>query len=368
MPVGFGFSVGDFVASIKLAGTVIDSLSSSSKSSAELQEIFYQLHSLETALKDVKHLEMDESRHVEKLVLMQSAAQCQETINDFLRKTESYQPHLLQNKDAITAKDQWKKVKWALCKKKDLAQVKVDLLVHTESINLLLTTLQMRNMNLNQKDQQAHRESIIACVQNGFSRCMWKLKLISNDLTGILSQTRQCLEAARRTITINIRVFQMLLELRNILLAVPAQVERQRPVFLNDAAGRYSPFHLEFIKSWESLISVLSNNFKSIGTASQRIQDGNFTIHDAHTKKDIMLNAAWEDCFVPGQYVEMSMIIDNSILPVGTCPKCQHKCPTEEGKEAKWSVPSKRFLETGTNQYIVEHVILYSCSDSLTRM
>ena len=141
MPVGFGFSVGDFIASIKLVRTVIDSLSSSSKSSVELQEIFYQLHSLETALKDVKHLEVDGSLDAENLALKQSATQCQETINDFLRNTESYQPHLLQKKDASTANDQWKKIKWALCKKKDLAQFKVDLLVHTDSISLLLTTL-----------------------------------------------------------------------------------------------------------------------------------------------------------------------------------------------------------------------------------
>jgi hypothetical protein len=35
------------------------------------------------------------------------------------------------------------KIKWAICKKDDLAKLKADLVRHTESIQLLLTTLQM---------------------------------------------------------------------------------------------------------------------------------------------------------------------------------------------------------------------------------
>ena len=46
MSVGFGFSVGDFLQAIQLVGTVIDSLSASSKSSAELRELLHQLYSL----------------------------------------------------------------------------------------------------------------------------------------------------------------------------------------------------------------------------------------------------------------------------------------------------------------------------------
>ncbi|KAL8868896.1 MAG: hypothetical protein Q9174_004681, partial [Haloplaca sp. 1 TL-2023] len=75
MSVGFGFSAGDFIAAIKLVGTVIDALGNSSKASSELQELLAQLHSLETALRDVKNLEIHESLHAEHVALRQSAAQ-----------------------------------------------------------------------------------------------------------------------------------------------------------------------------------------------------------------------------------------------------------------------------------------------------
>lgn len=35
------------------------------------------------------------------------------------------------------------KIKWVLCKKEDLSRFKLDLVGHTESIQMLLTTLRM---------------------------------------------------------------------------------------------------------------------------------------------------------------------------------------------------------------------------------
>ena len=35
------------------------------------------------------------------------------------------------------------KIKWALCKKEDVVRFKTDLMAHTESIELLLTTVHM---------------------------------------------------------------------------------------------------------------------------------------------------------------------------------------------------------------------------------
>jgi hypothetical protein len=54
MSVGFGFSVGDFIAAIELVGTVIDALRSSGSAATEYRELVGQLLSLETALLQVK--------------------------------------------------------------------------------------------------------------------------------------------------------------------------------------------------------------------------------------------------------------------------------------------------------------------------
>lgn len=339
MSVGFGFSVGDFVQAVKLVGTVIDSLSASSKSSAELRELLHQLYSLETALHEVKRLEVDESLHAEVLALKQSAAQCQRTISGFLDRTQVYQPQVLDNNGrGNTFQAKWRTLRWTLCNKKEIVQFKTDLLANTESIQMLLGTLQMKSMQLNQKGQERAQVSLVSQIQAGFGVCMARLCPISDTLSTISAHAKDCLENTRRIISVNVRVFQVILDIQNHLKNIPGQVERQQPVYLNDALGRYAPFHLEFIRSSEALVSVLSINFKVIGSAAEKIQNGDFTIHDKHTKQDIELSRSWEEFFAPGQHVEMSMIFDRPKGCTNLCPKCQSVCVVEPAKDVTWWV------------------------------
>lgn len=143
MSVGFGFSAGDFIAAVQLVGTVIDALRDSGDSSAEYRSLIGQLYTLETALLRVKRVELDDSQHAEVIALRQAAAQCQRTIDAFWEKINKYQPSLRSGGSGSRVKDGWRKVKWAVCKKEDVLRFKADLMAHTESIELLLTTVQM---------------------------------------------------------------------------------------------------------------------------------------------------------------------------------------------------------------------------------
>jgi len=49
----------------------------------------------------------------------------------------------------------------------------------------------------------------------------------------------------------NIKVFQIVLEMQQTILRIPGQVQHQQPVYLIDALGKHSPFHLEFVRSAE---------------------------------------------------------------------------------------------------------------------
>lgn len=336
MSVGFGFSVGDFIAAIQLVRTVIDALSTSSHSSVELQELLRQLQSLDTALREVETLQVDESLFAEILALKQSAAQCQMTINEFLQNTESYQPHLLQSSNVL--KGSWKKVKWALCKSKDVNKFKADLVIHTESIQLLLATMQMKNVEFNRKSLERGQISIFSRIQTNFSTYMRKLATVTTMLEPISRNAQECLETSRRIISMNVRVFQVVLNIQKLLSTIPGQIDRQQPVYLVDAVGRHAPFHLEFIKSSEALINVLSINFRGLGAASKKIQNGDFALQDSHTTKDINLKGAWDGCFTPGQKVEMSMIFDRSKSGSTSCPKCRFKCIAQAERDVDWSV------------------------------
>ncbi|KAF8867191.1 hypothetical protein BDZ45DRAFT_609401, partial [Acephala macrosclerotiorum] len=143
MSVGFGFSVGDFIAAIELVGTVIDSLRSSGEAAAEYRELVSQLFSLETALIQVKNLEFEEVQYAEVVALRQAAAQCQRTIDGFWEKVKKCNPAMGNSSLGSSMKGRWEKIKWAVCKKDDVARFKADLVGHTESIQLLLTAVQI---------------------------------------------------------------------------------------------------------------------------------------------------------------------------------------------------------------------------------
>lgn len=145
MSVGFGFSAGDFIAAIEFVGTVIDALRSSGEAGAEYRELVGQLHSLETALSQVKRLEFDESQYAEVIALRQAAGQCRRTIDAFMEKIQKYQPSLSTDGHSrkMSMKDGWRRIKWAVCKKEDVVKFKADLMGHTQSIILLLMTVQM---------------------------------------------------------------------------------------------------------------------------------------------------------------------------------------------------------------------------------
>ncbi|KAL8864434.1 MAG: hypothetical protein Q9174_007357 [Haloplaca sp. 1 TL-2023] len=227
--------------------------------------------------------------------------------------------------------EKWKRIKWAVCKKKDLVQFKMDLMAHTESIQLLLTLLQFKSLDLNHVDQRANQHSMISLIQDGFSSCMQRISGVDGVLNTVVAGAQECVEGVRRIMAINVQVFHIVLRLQNLLLSIPGQIERQQPVYFSDALGRYSPFHLEFIRSPEALLSVLSDNFKGLGAGSKKIEDGHFTMHDAISKRDIDLTLPWEQCFMPGQRVEMSMLIKRQDFNRGICPNCAWECEDVSG-------------------------------------
>ena len=143
MSVGFGFSAGDFIVAFELVATIIDALRESGDASSAYREIVRELYTLETALLRVKRLELDPTQTAEHIALKQAAAQCQRTIDNFWQKMRKYQPHLRVGGSSSRVKDGWMKIKWALCKKDEVAKFRADLVGHTESIQLLLTTVQM---------------------------------------------------------------------------------------------------------------------------------------------------------------------------------------------------------------------------------
>ena len=158
---------------------------------------------------------------------------------------------------------------------------------------------------------------------------------MSDSIATSVVQGRELLESANQIVRTNVHIFQIVLNIQNIITRIPGQVERQQPVYLIDGLGKASPFHLEFVRSAEALVAVLAVNFQKYG-AESKIRDGEFVIEDSATKQDIDLRKDWDLCSAPGQRVEMSMIFQQSQISITACPKCKAKCKSNPGGDVQW--------------------------------
>jgi hypothetical protein len=146
----FGFSVGDFLAALKLVSTIIDGLRASGHSSTRYRDLLSELYTLEDALIRVKRLDIlgddeDGSQTSERIALQQAAALCQRSMHEFYQKIEKNQPHLTTRAAGGKnwLKDGWMKIKWATCRAEDVDLFQAELRGHRGSIEILLLTLQL---------------------------------------------------------------------------------------------------------------------------------------------------------------------------------------------------------------------------------
>lgn len=251
MSAGFGFSVGDFIAAIELVVNIIDALRSSGSASAAFQDLVSELSTLHITLVKVSEIQLDPSQTSDRLALEEAAAQCQHTIHAFWTKIEKYQPYLQQNGPQSSVKDAWMKIRWALCKKEDLAEFKAALQGHRGAIELLLVTLQMNRTSLEARQQDAQQKSMASRVQYLSFQVMGQFATVKNSIASSIQQGEKLLDLTGHVLRTNLEVFNTVLSLQNYILSIPSQVMRQQPVYFWDARGFYAPFQLEFINSSE---------------------------------------------------------------------------------------------------------------------
>jgi chromosome segregation ATPase len=137
------FSVGDFISSLSLVRDLIKALEQGAGSAQEYRDLIRELYSLERALLEVKHLNVDESLQHRKNAIKQVACQCQEMITSFLSKINKYQSALRINGSGNVLKDTLRKMQWALFKAEDIRKFRAQISGHWSSLLTLLMTLKL---------------------------------------------------------------------------------------------------------------------------------------------------------------------------------------------------------------------------------
>ncbi|KAH7088813.1 hypothetical protein FB567DRAFT_547668 [Paraphoma chrysanthemicola] len=326
MVVGFGFSVGDFLATLNLVATIIGALRSASHSASIFRDLLNELLNLERALIQVKHIDLDDSQRFEEIALYQAATQCQRSIDGFWNRIQKYQPHFSRTTTTSTVKDAWMKIKWTMCEKKEVDGFRAEIQAHTSSILVLLGAIQANATTKNARNQREQYKSLAGSIQSFAMQAMGKMSAIMDGVSKTALQSATLVQTCAQILQTNLRVFQMVYDIQLFVTTIPGQVQRQQPVYFLDPLNRESPFHLEFVRSAEALRAVLKVNLEPTQFGPEMIDRGDFVIEELGTQNPIDITQNWETCFTPGQRVGMSMVFreEVSTSSSSSCPRCRH--------------------------------------------
>jgi hypothetical protein len=70
---------------------------------------------------------------------------------------------------------------------------------------------------------------------------------------------------------------------------------------------------------------VLKINFEKVPSGSRKIDNGEYVLMEAASKRQIDLSADWDACFMPGQRVEMRMTFQRQSRRLNSCPSCAYE-------------------------------------------
>ena len=140
----------------------------------------------------------------------------------------------------------------------------------------------------------------------------------------------------------NMKIYKMVMEMQAIISQqLPPQVERQQPALFEDAHGRISPVHIEFINTFEAFQAVLEVRFRHVA-GLRKVQRNEYAISDKSSKRKLNLHGHWDSLFLPGRKVVMSMLFQGQThTTMSRCPNLN--CETEnavgdpaQGVDIEW--------------------------------
>lgn len=316
MPVGFGFSVGDFIAALELLGTVIDALRDSGNASTNFKALVDDVEQLKLTLLRVQQVRLDPRLRNEELGIDAAATRGLLAIEHFWRKVQKYEPHLYTGDKRLNIRDIFARVRWAVCKKEDVEEFRTRMQSLNTNFTILLATIQMQISHLDAQDRKSEHADTISTLSNHANAIMATVTSLPQGLKQCLDQTVAVLDASGRTLAMLVQVFTMVGQIHSAVISVPAQVLWQKPVEFWDPFGRLRPFHLDLVKSREHLLSFLMVDMEQAGCNENDkalFRSGSYNFSelrpgDIWFGRGINLDRPWEQCFYPGQTVAMTMV------------------------------------------------------------
>ena len=242
MAAGIGFSVGDIFTTFKLIKDSIDAIKDTKGASADYAALLTEIDCLQEGLKAIKDLQLNHNgSHKQQTAIARAAQASQTCIDDFRSSISKYQRHLHSNASGWMS-NYWK-IKWALCRKDDVAAFRAQLQRYVSSIKLLLI---------------AFRANESVGPMDGDKSTVSNVRLQDENRDGYSSTLAENMSIEQRTY-FELPMHQNQESMRNvqdygrmlrIQKDIPPQVLSQQPVIPHDVLGKAAPFHLDIIDSY----------------------------------------------------------------------------------------------------------------------
>ncbi|KAL8827615.1 MAG: hypothetical protein Q9191_003078 [Dirinaria sp. TL-2023a] len=315
MAAGFGFSVGDLIAGIRVFKDSIEAFSSTKGASSDYAALVNEIIILQGGLEAIEELQLVQNFSSKQTAALDRALSgCRKSIDEFLGSIAKYQPHLRSQVSGW--RSNYRKIQWALCKKEDIANFRAQIARHSSALNMLLVTFQIKqNMRVSHSEDRSVALESQSLPQDQFAGILQNLTF----------EQRQCFLFLMHQNKELMQSVQDLGRMIQIQKAIPPQVPLQQPVVLLDCFGNRAPFHLDFIDSLDCFLAVLKVRFAQAGAKESgiaKLENHEFSIQDTQRKRFVDLTKPWETVFKPGQHVDMSMVFHRFACPPSTCPGC----------------------------------------------
>ena len=144
--VGFGISVGDFIAGINTLIDIVHSLSDTNGAQADYKELRRELQSLKSGLDGIVTLSPDASQKTEFSDLIAAVENYRACVESFVQRNIKFKslegiPEKMWS--LTTLKKRGRGVQWAIWKKDDVERFRDQVQIHTGAIGMLLSILQV---------------------------------------------------------------------------------------------------------------------------------------------------------------------------------------------------------------------------------
>lgn len=154
--MAFGFSIGDFIAVGEVIVTLIEGLRETGGSKSDYQELVRELQSLEKALKHVENINTSKGPDVGLDGVKCAALLCRYPLEEFSRTVSKYE-NSLGSRAPRGIRSVGRKIQWAFTKKDEVQKLLGYLSIHTNSINMMLSTLGLEASDLaNKRAEEIH--------------------------------------------------------------------------------------------------------------------------------------------------------------------------------------------------------------------